>query len=307
MTEEFSESSKLGMESAKLCEEDKPNSGFEPLADTRENISPESKEYRILEFIKSYNFPVSPYFVAHNLGLNHQSVKRILIKLHNEGRIRKTGRGQYTNLPPHGAGGSIGDVDVGDLGFARFQNLDVVSTADVGLVGDIGDVVFSFPGGGAGVLEVVVRFGSKLGRISWRLSCPDGVDFRGLQVVVALIEERLISMGFNPPFGWEVHNREVFRDVLGVRLEGLQSITLNDFMGDLMKIYSKPFGVRVERRSSRPVRVEDLDTYMMGNIPQIALVERVDHIDESVVRMGEAFKVMNRNLGDLIREVRGKK
>jgi hypothetical protein len=179
-----------------------------------------------------------------------KALRTLLRQNHQNQVFQEYPRGPYStkrrNVPTYGVAGHIGAYGVC---LPRVQNLRLVveglcvGTGKPTLDWSVGDVRF----------EVV--FGWKRGKVSATVSCDDGLSYRELCFAVLEFERRVREvLGSVPDFRVEAGSYEFLRDFPGLRLDGVQSITLTAFMGILEKLYNKPgVGLRHEVKSSVPV------------------------------------------------------
>ena len=84
---------------------------------------------------------------------------------------------------------------------------------------------------------IATFFGFTHGRVSWTVKAPLGLDYYGLILAKKLVECKIAHREYvvDP---WLVRNFETLQDHMGIRIEGLaKSVTLDDFAGNLLKIY----------------------------------------------------------------------
>ena len=67
---------------------------------------PKQRE-RILQFMISYSFPVSPSFIEYKLGIKASSASKVLGLLSKDGEIKKLSHGYFIREPIQGGGIAI--------------------------------------------------------------------------------------------------------------------------------------------------------------------------------------------------------
>lgn len=255
--------------------------------------APLSAPQIIIKYLKSQTRPQSPDEIAENTGLNKNTVRARLSELKKSGHVISPYYGVYLINSAYG-GGDTGSGDV----VLRIQNLNVVSTVDFDKrIEKYEEFTWAWSGVGKdsiGDLKVRVELGSKKNRVSWRLSAREGVDIQTVRICRLCIEQMLHGMGFQmEDYSWEVHGVEVLRDLFGVSLDGLKSVSLDSLESTLMKIYAKPYGVRVERVIHRPMGFDEMLSILMGSIPEFHLVDSVSDCVSEVEKLTVAVKYLN--------------
>jgi len=239
----------------------------------------------IYDYIRKQDRPITPREIAENTGLPPKNVRARLSELRTKGKIARAFHGHYTCDRIHG-GRDVGEVAFGGV---RVQNLHVVSQRLVKRIGRHEVLEKEWLGVGVdntGYLKVVVEFGVSLNRVNWRLVAPEGVDLHGVRLARAYVEALLEAKGFSD-FGWNVSNLEQFRDFMGVRLEGLKALTLDNLDSTLEKMYQKSYGLRHEVRTSKLMGMDEMQALIQGGVPTMNIVQGVNLMVQEVRNQGD--------------------
>jgi hypothetical protein len=156
-----------------------------------------------------------------------------------------------------------------------------------------------------GDVKIRVIFGAKRGNITAVLISDSGMDL----TVCTLAVERFKTV-VRDILGISIANRDIcvrncefLEDYVGMRLEGLNCVTVESFLGSLERIYNKGAGLRSEVKV-RPDSLESIYTLLKGgvtpyNIMQgmYALVKKVDDLtttlkfqNETMIRLESLFR-----------------
>ena len=243
---------------------------------------------QILGFLESVDYPVSPRFVSSSLGINPDSTRKVLSKLHVEGLVERPYYGKYNLKPTYGVGVRIAP---------RVQNLRVSALGVVGVVSDC--VVLE-----CDLCRVGLTFGGKRGKVSYVVGAGLGLDPVGLSVVHGWVVGEVERRGLVVPRGdWMVRSAEFLRDYAGLRLEGVDCVTFTDLLGNLEKFYNRR-GVRNEVRTRlRDVSLGELFDLLGRELVSTSLGPRLDAIERGLGGVTEALKFTNRSVDKMGRNV----
>lgn len=200
--------------------------------------------------------------IAEKAKVNFSTVRGILRKLQSRSLVfQEYKRGPYSakpfNIPTHGVAGNTEIYPV----LPRVQNLVLVSE-ELSVPKGLPSLTYS-------VVDVNVKiiFGWKRRQVSAIISCDEGLSYRELCFAVNDFKQRVHEVLESvPEFSVKAKNYEFLKDYLGIRLEGIQSITLTTFMALLEKLYNKEIGLRHEVKGSVPIPVETLIALMQGGV-----------------------------------------
>lgn len=262
----------------------------------------ETQIERIYEYIRKADRPVTPLEISDALNINRKTTRARISELRKTGKIARAFHGHYTCDKVHG-GREFAEVAFGGV---RVQNLHVVSGRLSKRVVRAERVEKEWAGVGAdntGFLKVVVEFGVSFNRVNWRLVAPDGVDLHGLRLARAYVEALLMGRGFGG-FGWMVRNVEQFRDFMGVRLEGLKSVTLDNLDSTLEKMYQKSYGLRHEVRTSKLMGLDEMQALIQGGVPTMNIVQGVNLMVQEVRNQGDTMRRMMDYMAELNKSVK---
>lgn len=239
---------------------------------------------RILKALEDLDRPITPLELANIIGANPESVRTRLSKMVKAGLLIRPFPRHYKPVPTYGVGSP-----------PRIQNLLVVAerAENPELKGRIsGHVIekefLSFPDE---VFRVRLTFGGKRDKINWTVKAPMGLDYYGFLMTRAWVESEVKSRTGFVDLTWMVKRYELLWDHLGIRLEGVSVITIDDLEGTLEKYYNKFYGVRKEiRQSPQSQRLEDLVALASGGLPQYQMTS-------SLALLVNQVEAMNRSIG----------
>jgi DNA-binding Lrp family transcriptional regulator len=252
---------------------------------------------QIYNYIKQADHPVTPKEIASSLNINNGTVRARISELRSKGKIARAFHGHYVCDKIHG-GREVPDLAVGGV---RVQNLHVVSEKLGKRIMKHESLVKEWLGVGpdnTGYLRVEVEFGVSFNRVNWSLTAPEGVDIHGLRLARAYVEAVLEGRGYSD-FGWMVSNVEQFRDFMGIRLEGLKAVTLDNLDTTLEKMYQKSYGLRHEVRTSRVMGMDEMQALIQGGVPTMNVVQGVNLMVNEIRNQGET----TRELMDFIKQL----
>ena len=236
---------------------------------------------RILEVIKQAGRSLWPKEIARLSGLKHSTVRGYLRQLLKAGVLLQPERGLYVINPTHGVGRP-----------PRIHNLWL----SVGLF-----VPRSFKTSEVyGDCKLQVIFGAKRSRVTAVISSEKGLDYTGccfaIQRVKAIIKEILnVEVENSQLF---VRNCEFNEDYVGIRLEGLNCVTVKSFLGSLERMYNKGDGLRNEVKV-RPEKVETILALLKGGITPYYAVQGVFLVEKRLEELTKAIKFQNEGIQEL--------
>jgi len=143
-----------------------------------------------------------------------------------------------------------------------------------------------------GGVRFEVRFGRRNGKISCWIGCdPPGLDYQSCVFAIKHFQ-RIVwdQVGFRVT-EFETVNCDFNEDYIGVQLDGVKSVTVRDFLGNLERIYNKgPNVVRSEVRfPAEKMTIESMLTLLKGGITpynilqtQFALLKKIENLYEAI-------------------------
>ena len=200
-------------------------------------VEPETAETNAPEYL---DYPVNSPSIASSLKIPEGSVRKYLSNLVKDGVLDRTTRGFYILKPMDGVRSRFSEIKL------RVQNVEVYVLGFGVVESDLGVVLLE------GNPGVCMDFGVKRDRIGCGITCDEGLDVAGLRLARGLLIRECERRGFDIPVdAWMVSGCEFLWDYVGIRMEGINCLTFTDFMGNLEKIYNKPWGVRHEVKLGR--------------------------------------------------------
>jgi hypothetical protein len=198
--------------------------------------------------------------VAEKAHLSFPSTRGALRRLLRRNLVFQSyDRGPYSterfNIPTSGV---VGEPNLGNEGL-RIHDL-VLKAEGLEIEKGLKPLRFSVAD-----VKVNVIFGSKRGKVTGFIRCDDGLSYREFCFVVSEFERRLRdALGFGPELFVVAGRLEFLKDCPGMKLEGVNCITLASFKGLWEKIYNKNYGLRHEVGVSIPLSIATVRALMMG-------------------------------------------
>lgn len=206
----------------------------------------------------------------------------------HQGFVRQPFRGVYVINPTHGVGRP-----------PRVQNV-WLKVSGVAVPRGIPEYMASF-----GDVKIRVIFGTKRGNITAVLSSDSGLDFTACTLAIERFKTAVRDI-----LGISIANKDIcvrncefLEDYVGMRLEGLNCVTAESFLGSLERIYNKGAGLRSEVKV-KPDSLESIYTLLKGGVTpynvmqgMYALVKKVDDLttalkfqNETMIRIEFLFR-----------------
>lgn len=242
-------------------------------------------EDQIINFMLNLDRPVKPLEIAQNINRNPDSVRSLMSRLLRKGIVKKIYYGTYSLIEGYGVWGRSIPL--------RFQNLHFLGKSDVKKK-DSGKVdVVEFVDINGEIFRIRIVYGFTHGQITWTVKAPIGLDYYGLMLASLLVECKIAHRDYFVS-SWMVRNFETLQDHMGLRVESLaKSVTLDDLAGNLLKIYQKSYGVRVEVRSQGTTSLETLLALSTGGMPQAQLMQGLGRTTREIFDLTQALKYRN--------------
>ena len=242
-------------------------------------------EDQVIHFMLNLDRPIGPKEIAYNIKRNPNSVRSMMSKLLRKGIVVKIRHGAYSIIEGYGIWGRSIPL--------RFQNLHFSGFARVG-ERDSGRVdVIEFEDIDGEVFRIRIVYGFTHQRVTWTIKAPLGLDYYGLILATKLVECKIAHLDYDVD-SWTVLNFETLQDHMGMRIEGLaKCVTLDDLAGNMLKIYQKSYGVRVEVRSRTTSSLETLLALSTGGMPQAQLMQGIHSTNQEIGDLTNAIKYRN--------------
>lgn len=242
-------------------------------------------EDQVIHFILNIDRDTSPREVASNIKRNPNSVRSLMSKLVRKGILKRITYGKYSIIEGYGIWGRSIPI--------RFQNLHFIGKAPIIEV-DKGRVdVMEFDDVNGDIFRIRILYGFTHKQISYTVKAPLGVDYYGLMLCSKLVDCMILHRNYTVST-WNVKNYETLLDHMGMRVEGLaKSVTLTDLAGNMLKIYQKSYGVRVEVRSKGTTSLETLLALSTGGMPQAQLMQGIHTTNSEINDLTNAIKYRN--------------
>lgn len=247
------------------------------------------KHRQIIEAVRNSPIPITPMEIASITNLPHNSVRVWVKELERKGYVVAKFYGHYVSSQN---GLTLDSSTVGD-GRVRVHCLrlkilrcGVFSSLWVREVGGVARISFQVFGDRSGLVQV-----DCLGSCSF--------DAVGLRLVVDVVAREL-RVSCDDVWGSTVLSYELNSDFKGVRLDGVQAVTLRAFDGAFFRAYNKGEVLRGEVKATRPLQLENVLALMNGGVSAYnqmqLLFMNVQKMNEEI----EAQKFTNRLLSDIL-------
>ena len=261
--------------------------------DTRE----ETDIRRVLDFINSTDMWVNPRYIANKLGIKgdkpEDKVRQYCWRLYKKLLIERPARGCWCYKQPHDplslqrldSQHSVAYVDRSKLYTSGLSVQNVVCVADVPKIIPNDDITLFLVDS-----KAVVQFGVTTSRISYRVSGDNGLGIHGFEGLTQLVDSRLSPLGYSG-LQWRVTNYELFLDGFRIAFgDGSGSIALQDFRGQLYKIYNKPYGFRVESRGSPGnLQLQDFMDAFEGRSTDLRVASELSDVKAGLAELRKDF------------------
>lgn len=235
-------------------------------------------EYRIMQYLSMIDRPQSPAEIASFLKIKPSVVRARLSDLRKRALVSRPYHGAYLCDPTYGVGRHR----------PRVQNLRVSARGvRVRVHAEVVHVV--------GDLRLRMVFGTKRGIVSYSVAAPVGLDMYGVRLIHFIAVGEAEARGY-VDLNWEFTVSEFLTDHGGLRLEGLQCVTLDDLCGQLEKYYYRPGLRREVRATSRRMSMTELSTLLDGGMSRFQVVSGLQDIKEALGELTTAQKWGNKLL-----------
>ena len=238
-----------------------------------------SKTKRILKVLRENERPLKPKEIAFYAKLNRSTARVYLRRLLEQGEVSQPYPQAYVTKTVHAMA----------KGLVRVHNL-VLGVDAPGL----GRGVPRFEGWFGGV-KVRVLFGFRRARITGFVSCDEGMDFDKTVLVIDKFKQVVYERTGAKIGDGEINivTCELNEDRRDIRLDGLKSVTVKDFVGSLERIYNKGEGLRSEVKV-KPQSLESIFTALKGGPAFTQLLGVVYAQGKVLEEVREAIKFQNR-------------
>jgi hypothetical protein len=228
-------------------------------------------------------------YIAILLKKKPSSVRTALFRLFKEGKIIRVHRGFYKwagNISEsgHEVGGPLPKIHniIITCRIPRAIDAQKISQFhDYALF--IGDVKLTF------------SYGIKRRKITVRLSCDKGLDFRGFKLAMELIKAYiLILYGFKPSDDdLHVVSCEINEDYHGLRVEGWKCLTVAGLGGVLERIYQKGNNLVRSEVKVKCTSPEAIYALLKGGVQSYNVVQGLHILAEKVEDLGRSMRYHN--------------
>jgi len=222
-------------------------------------------------------------------GISYPTVRQYLRILVKEGEVgQKLGTKVYVSVTnkPYG----IGEPP-------KIQNVRLNLKCPDGVKLKYGKVVKSIE-----TLKIEVTFGVTNNQITACISAEPPMDLREFKQVIDTFKSMVRdSLNLKNPIddkGILITSVELNNDFEGLRLDGIQSLTLNSCMKVLEKIYNKGNKIRREVRV-RNISLESFYTLIKRGVRDFDVTQRMINMEKEIAGVKKAMKYTNSRQDDI--------
>lgn len=242
-----------------------------------------SLEKKVLEFIERSETEMTPLVIASNLHANRSSVRVMLRRLLEKGKIVQPYQGAYQSFRIDG------------VRFAPLRLHNVVFTVealDVSTHWEWTETV--------GECGLSVVFGTERGKATACISCDRGLERDGCLLAVRKCVEVIEGH-----LGYAVENVvvktfEANKDYSGVRLDGVQCVTVKGLYDVIERVYQKEENlVRHEFKVSTPMDLRNFEGLLKGGLGQYNITQVNFETIQELRHQEETLKLLCVQLGEL--------
>lgn len=246
-----------------------------------------SKKQLILSLLEKSETELFPKQISRETGIKHATVKKYLRDLLAQNKILQPYKGAYCSRIAYGmivvplrCHHVILSVNAPWLGFS-----DEVREV-------VGDVV------------VRLQFGLERRRVTVRLSCDGGMDYRTLLFALNRAYDLFEGRTGRKVEEVVVKCFELNRDFHGVRVDGAKCYTRKGFFDFIDRVYQKDRStVRAETVITREMTVDQLQTLVQGGVPSFEISQGVFVLAQKVDKLAEAIRFQNQVIQGLMNEM----
>jgi hypothetical protein len=228
-------------------------------------------------------------YIAILIGEKSSSVRTALFRLFREGKIIRVHRGFYKWA------GNISETEGGVGGpLPKIHNIVITcripKAIDAQKISQFHDYILSI-----GDVKLTFSYGIKRRKITVRLSCDKGLDFRGFKLAMELIKTYiLILYGFKPgDDDLHVVSCEINEDYHGLRVEGWKCLTVAGLGGALERIYRKENNLVRSEVRVKYTSPEAIYALLKGGVQSYNVIQELHILAEKVEDLGRSMKYHN--------------
>jgi len=237
----------------------------------------------IKQWILDQPIAVSPATVAQKTRLNRNTVKNYCLKLAGSGEIVRLFKGAYCSQ-------DVASTHTLQIPPLRTQNVVITSVVPWC---NFHDEITEVYGG----VEVFVGFGVFRHKVTFRLSCAEGMDLNTVHFALSRCFDIVKERANRTLDRVTVKTFEVNRDFHGVRLDGCQCYTKKGLFDMVEKVYQKDEStVRVEHKVTRDMQPDQFLKILHGGITQFEAVQGIYFVGKKIDGLIDAMKYWNAQL-----------
>jgi len=248
------------------------------------------KNKLILKQVEDSLYSITPSEISSNTGINANTVRKYLRDLENKGFVHRKFHGHYVSARNLVISDTcmVSDVSGVRVHGLRFRVLGV-GVGEGSWVRDFGVLRLRFVVHGNGNAEVFVGCGRDV-----------SLNYVAFRLVVGVVCRELRC-------DWDqvlVTSCEFNRDFLGVKLDGVKSVTLKAFDGSFRRVYNHGGFLRDEVKTVGSKKIEDVLALMQGGVTQYNIQQLLYMNFQKLSEYVEAGKFRNQLVFEAVSEMR---
>jgi len=159
-----------------------------------------------------------------------------------------------------------------------------------------------------GAVKLRVVFGSRRQKITGFVSCDSGMDFDKTVLIIDRFKQVVFERTGAKVSDGEINvvTCELNEDRQDIRLDGLKSVTVKDFVGSLERIYNKGDGLRSEVKI-KPQSLEHIYGVLKGGMTSYQILQSVGLLRQDIREQINVGKQTNRLLANVLYELKNSK
>ena len=235
------------------------------------------KKRHILKILDFHDYPLNAKKVALLTKINYSTVRSYLRQLNSSGFVHSPYRGYYVANP------KCGMVD----GPPKIHNLRLKKEG-------LKDLCSRRVERNVGLVSFNVSFGQKRGKIYGVIGCDAGLNYNETVFAISyfkdLVQRETGLLLKDDEI--EVDSCECCYDYEHIKLEGLQCVTVSNFVGTLERLYNRKNGLRSEVRV-KPDSLCSILSLLKGGFPTYNIVQNQFVTNQKLSELTEAIKGTN--------------
>lgn len=256
--------------------------------DKRYICGKEEKKQKILDIVKSHPEGVNAKYVSLESKLNHSTVRNYLRELVRDGKVY---RPEKTHIYKSVANTTYGVAEL------KIQNVRLGFTVPTTIILTHEKIIETIAD-----ISLYIEFGETHQYVSATVGAEPPLTLREFKLLIKIFKDKVKErIGIEPTDkDIVVTSIELNQDYCGLRLDGINCVTLDGFYGFIEKIYNKKDCVRKEVKICQPISLESLYTLLTGGFKNFVLSDYVFNLGKKVERLEKDIGILNSTQSQLI-------